>query len=274
MSQHEHFLSLDQLSESDSFILFYSSQLLMRDEEILWRYEQVIDHLNEDAEFIMLQRDSENSVIAVRLKRDISTLIAAELNTLRSVLVSADQETFLLAGRASQLVGWYQSHRFCGSCGSRTVHHENERTLVCPGCSHSFFPRISPCVIMLITKGNKMLLARSSRSNTNFYSCLAGFIEIGETPEETVRREVREEVALEIKNIRYIASQSWPFPSQLMLGYIAEYASGDIVPEPAEIAEANWYDIDSLPNRPSEKISVAGRLIRTFIEEVQSARES
>ena len=113
-----------------------------------------------------------------------------------------------------------------------------------------------------------MLLAQSSRFKSNFYSCLAGFIEIGETPEQTVHREVKEEVNLQVKNVRYISSQSWPFPSQLMLGFLAEYDSGEIFPEPSEIADARWFDIDSLPNVPSEKISVAGKLIGTFIDEV------
>jgi NAD+ diphosphatase len=115
-----------------------------------------------------------------------------------------------------------------------------------------------------------MLLAQSSRYKSNFYSCLAGFIEIGETPEQTVNREVKEEVNLYVKNVRYISSQSWPFPSQLMLGFLAEYDEGEIVPDLSEIADAQWFDIDSLPNVPSEKISVAGKLIRTFIDEVKN----
>jgi NAD+ diphosphatase len=115
-----------------------------------------------------------------------------------------------------------------------------------------------------------MLLAQSSRYKSNFYSCLAGFIEIGETPEQTVHREVEEEVNLYVKNVRYISSQSWPFPSQLMLGFLAEYDGGEIVPDLSEIADAQWFDIDSLPNVPSEKISVAGKLIRTFIDEVKN----
>lgn len=272
MSHKEHFLSLQQLSESDSFILFYSSQILVRDENILWSLEQISDHLHESADLILLQRDADTSVIAVSLEHDISDHLQAELNSLRSVLFFTDQEKFLLAGRASQLIDWYRNHRYCGTCGTPTIHHENERTLVCDSCSLHFFPRISPCAIMLVTKGDKMLLARSARYKADFYSCLAGFIEIGETPEETVHREVLEEVNLRVKNVRYISSQSWPFPSQLMLGFLAEYESGEIVPEPSEIADAKWFDIDSLPNVPSEKISVAGKLIRTFIEEIEKGR--
>mgnify|MGYP006074311509 CR=1 FL=1 len=272
MSHKEHFLSLQQLTDSDSFILFYSSQILLRGEEILWGLDQIRDHLNNSVDLILLQGDADTSVIAVSLQQDISAILQAELHSLRSVLFSADQQKFLLAGRASQLIDWYKSHRFCGSCGAQTVHHGSERALVCDNCSLHFFPRISPCVIMLVTKGDKMLLAQSSRNKSNYYSCLAGFIEIGETAEETVHREVEEEVGLQIKNLRYISSQSWPFPSQLMLGFLAEYAGGEIVPEPSEILDAKWFDIDSLPNVPSEKISVSGKLIRAFIDEVQKER--
>ena len=270
MSHKEHFLSLQQLSESDSFILFYSSQILVCDEDILWSFDQIKDHLDDSADLILLQRDADTSVIAVSLQQDISVALQAKLNSLRSLLFFSDQEKFLLGGRASQLVNWYKNHRFCGTCGTQTVHHGSERTLVCDSCSLHFFPRISPCVIMLVTKGDEMLLAQSSRFKSNFYSCLAGFIEIGETPEQTVHREVKEEVDLQVKNVRYISSQSWPFPSELMLGFLAEYDSGEIVPDPSEIADARWFDIDSLPNVPSEKISVAGKLIRTFIDEVKN----
>ena len=270
MSHTEHFLNRQQLSESDSFILFYLSQILVRDEGILWSLEQISDHLDDSADLILLQRDAETSVIAVSLQQNISVILQAEVKSLRSLLSDTDQEKFLLAGRASQLVDWYKSHKYCGTCGTETVHHGSERTLVCKSCSLHFFPRISPCVIMLVTKDDKMLLAQSSRYKSNFYSCLAGFIEIGETPEQTVHREVKEEVNLYVKNVRYISSQSWPFPSQLMLGFLAEYDGGEIVPDLSEIADARWFDIDSLPNVPSEKVSVAGKLIRTFIDEVKN----
>ena len=118
---------------------------------------------------------------------------------------------------------------------------------------------------MLVVQGDKILLARSARFKSGFYSCLAGFIEVGETPEQTVAREIREEVGIEVENIRYSKSQSWPFPSQLMLGFYADYKSGEIVPEEEEIAEAAWYQINQLPVVPSASISVAGQLIQDYV---------
>jgi NAD+ diphosphatase len=114
------------------------------------------------------------------------------------------------------------------------------------------------------------LLARSARFRSGFFSCLAGFIEVGESAEDTVLREVKEEVGILVNNIRYLKSQSWPFPSQLMLGFIADYQSGEIVPEPGEIEEAGWYDIDNLPNVPIPGISVAGELIEHYVAQARS----
>ena len=109
-------------------------------------------------------------------------------------------------------------------------------------------------------------MARSARFKTGFFSCLAGFIEVGETAEETVSREIKEEVGLKVENIRYIKSQSWPFPSQLMLGYHADYREGDITPDPTEIEEADWFDVNNLPATPSPSVSVAGELIQIYTD--------
>jgi len=119
----------------------------------------------------------------------------------------------------------------------------------------------------LVSRDSEILLARSSRFKSGFYSCLAGFIEAGETPEQCVAREVKEEVNLEVENIRYIKSQSWPFPSQLMLGFIADYKEGEILPDKSEIEEAAWYPIDDLPNVPKASITIAGELIDYYCDE-------
>lgn len=274
MSQRNPFLKIEQLSESDRFILFFEAQILVRNDEFLWRRQQLDDALLEAADLVFLEQKGESAIVAANVNEDVSASLQAVASPLRSLLFSSNQNEFSLAGRASQLVDWYNTHRFCGRCGKNTDQHEQERALICKECSLHYFPRINPCVIVLVVRGKQLLLARSSRFKSGFFSCLAGFIEIGETPEETVLREVKEEVNIDVEAIRYIKSQSWPFPSQLMLGYLADYKGGDIIPQASEIAEANWYDIDELPAIPSARVSVAGELIQYYIAQVRSGEIS
>lgn len=267
MSQRNHFLKIEQLRDSDVFILFHETQVLVRDDSLTWDHSQLDSQLFKDADLILLEETNGSAIIVVNFQQDLSGSLGAEKHNLRSLLFLERDIGFPLAGRASQLLDWYGSHRYCGNCGGATAHHLSERALVCEACNKHYFPRINPCVIVLVIKGSQMLLARSSRVNSGFYSCLAGFMEIGETPEETVIREVKEEVAIDVENVRYIKSQSWPFPSQLMLGFLADYKAGEIVPAPEEIAEAHWYDVDDVPQVPSADISVAGELIRYFVNQ-------
>jgi len=270
MPQRSYFLDVDQLLETDRFVLFFEKQVVVREEQFVWTRAQMEPLLNRAFDFLMVEEGDESSVVAVHLKQDISSTLGAEIRSLRSLLFTQGDYAFTVAGKASQVLDWYSSHRYCGSCGAATIHHESQRAVFCANCNQQYFPRINPCAIVLVVRDDQLLLARSARFKTGFFSCLAGFVEVGETPEETVQREVREEVGIEVGNIRYIKSQSWPFPSQLMLGYIADYKSGDIIPEPEEIAEAGWYSIDQLPSVPSPDISVAGELIQLFIAEVRS----
>ena len=184
---------------------------------------------------------------------------------LRRLFGILDEPFFSIAVRAKQIVAWDQTHQFCGRCATPTQQAEEERARVCPACGLTNFPRIAPAVIVAITRGNELLLARAQRFPEGFYSVLAGFVEAGETLEECVRREIREEVGVEVANIRYFGSQSWPFPHSLMIGFTAEYAGGEIRPDPSEIADAQWFQPDCLPLIP-EKISIARSLIDWFVE--------
>lgn len=185
---------------------------------------------------------------------------------LRDVLARADADLTALASRASQLLEWHHNHAFCGRCGRPTVRHPEEMARHCPNCGALFFPRINPCVIMLVHRGTDILLARNIRSGRpGFFSVLAGFVEVGETLENAVRREVREEVGIEIEDPRYQGSQPWPFPSQLMCGFFAAYRSGEISIQESELGEAHWYPYDRLPERHPPPYTIAGQLIRRFI---------
>lgn len=181
------------------------------------------------------------------------------------ILGRVDERLFALAGRASQLLDWERDHQFCGRCGSRMRVDTLERAMRCDPCRTINYPRIAPCVIVLITRGEEMLLARNANFPAPMYSTLAGFIEPGETAEETLVREVQEEVGVDISGIRYFQSQSWPFPNQLMLGFFAEYAGGDIVCDNTEIVDAQWYHPSNLPMIPPES-SISGQLIQHHIQ--------
>ena len=182
---------------------------------------------------------------------------------LRQLFGRVDDELFRLAGRASQIVVWERTNRYCGCCGTPTDDLIGERAKVCPACGHQSFPRISPAVIAAITRGGEILLARARRFPSDLFSVIAGFVEPGETLEECLRREVREEVGLAIENVRYFGSQPWPFPDSLMIAFTAEYAGGEIAIDGEEIVEAGWFTADNLPRIP-EKISIARRLIDWF----------
>ncbi|MDA8082761.1 MAG: NAD(+) diphosphatase [Nitrospiraceae bacterium] len=182
---------------------------------------------------------------------------------LRTLLGTLGEDLFTVAGRAFQVIDWDRTHQFCGRCGKNTEPKKDERARVCPSCDLVSYPDVTPAVIMAVTRGNELLLARSGRFTGSFFSVLAGFVEQGETFEECVKREVREEVGIEIDNLRYFGSQPWPFPHSLMVGFTAEYAGGEISIDHEEISEAGWFTAATLPEIP-RRGTIARRLIDWF----------
>ena len=183
------------------------------------------------------------------------------LEGLRALYGRLPDNLFSVAGRAAQILEWDRTHRFCGRCGAPTERLQDERARRCPKCELLAYPRLSPAVIMLVRKGDEILLARNAARGGTFWSVLAGFVEPGESLEEAVVREVREEVGVEIRDLRYFGSQPWPFPHQLMIGFTANYASGEIQVDPHELVEARWFPKDELPEQLPSRISIARRLI-------------
>lgn len=168
---------------------------------------------------------------------------------------------YQVAARARQLLIWDQQSRFCGACGHATAVDAKEPAKRCPACGLVSYPRLSPAIMVLIHRGDELLLARSPHFKPGVYSALAGFVEAGESAEQCLHREVKEEVGLEVCNLRWFASQSWPFPHSLMLAFHADYAAGEIVPQVGEIEDARWFRRDALPLLPNP-VSVAWHLIQ------------
>lgn len=206
----------------------------------------------------------ENTQLLVLYPHQKTALTVLEL---RAAFSELDDAGFSCLSRASQIGVWADHYRYCSRCGSSLHVDGNELFKQCPSCEpvRPIYPRISPCIIVLITRGDRCLLAHNARFPGRRFSTLAGFIEAGETAEETVAREVQEEVGLEVENIRYFSSQSWPFPNNLMLGFFADHKSGEIMPDGDEITEAGWFGVDDLPQELPPSFTIARQLIEGFL---------
>lgn len=181
---------------------------------------------------------------------------------MRSLFGRVGEAMLAIAGRAFQIADWARTHRFCGACGQPMSKAPGERVMKC-ACGHLAYPRIAPAMMTLVKRGDAILLARNVAVPAGGrMSALAGFLEAGESVEDAIHREVREEVGLEVEDLRYFASQSWPYPHSLMLAFTAEYAGGDIRVEPTEIAEARWFG----PGDPLPELSPHQSISRALID--------
>ena len=243
-------------SKTSEFLLFEEDDLKWSEMQIV--NEQFIGYLNNKPCFL--------SELTNESKLDEDLL----LTPLRNLLGRIPDSLFTICSRSLQLSEWTRNNRFCGSCGSKMNKHKTERAMSCECNNLLVYPRISPCIIVLVTKGEQLLLAHNKNFPGTFYSTLAGFIEAGESAESAIHREIYEEVKVNVKNIEYFGSQSWPFPSQLMLGFHAEYLDGDITPDGEEIDLADWFHYKDLPQVPTGNISISGRLIESYIEKLKS----
>lgn len=199
-------------------------------------------------------------LFAGELAQDSLLLPGWQLSSLKSLYSMLDEEMFALAGRALQFIHWDRTHQFCGHCGNPTFSKLNERCRECASCGECFYPKIAPVVMALIKKEGKILLARSSHFAGKSYSVIAGFVEPGETLEQSVAREVFEEVGIKVKNIQYFQSQPWPFSHSLIMAFTCDWLEGDIQIDPVEIEAADWFDLSNLPELPPE-LSLAYSLI-------------
>jgi NAD+ diphosphatase len=184
---------------------------------------------------------------------------------LRAAMMGFAAPLSALAGRAAQVMEWDRTHRYCGVCATPTELSQHERARRCPSCNHTAYPRLSPSMMALVWREGELLLARGPHFVNGMYSALAGFVEAGESLEECVRREVHEEVGVQVADLRYFGSQSWPFPHSLMVAYTARWTGGEIVAQPDEIEHAAWFGVECLPNIPP-RFSISGHLIRDTVK--------
>lgn len=197
------------------------------------------------------------------LGEEISAHDHFKLHSVRLCYEVLSEPFYRIAGLGRQLQYWRSTHVHCGHCGAPTVDKTDERAKLCTQCQFISYPQLYPCIIVLVTRGPELLLARSPHFQPGIYSTLAGFIEPGESAENAVYREVKEEVGISIKNIRYVLSQPWPFPNSLMLGFLAEYDSGEIGIDPIEIEDAQWFKLNHLPKLPTP-LSISRLLIERY----------
>ena len=231
-------------------------------------------YLNNDKDIPLIKRDElENSDFEFELYigtyKDKEVIVANKdvednFHTLFA-LYDIDHELYQIAARAALIRDWYKSHQYCGNCGKKNVIDQKDMMLICPECGQMHYPRIAPAIIVAINNNGKLLMAKHSYHKKMSYSLIAGFVEPGESIEEAVHREVKEETNIKIKNLKYIKSQSWPFPNSLMLGFTADYDSGEIKVDGDEILDAKWFKVEEIEIPPSD-ISISSWLIDNYIK--------
>lgn len=244
---------------------------------IFFEQQLAVDELNQIPHLEQQRADlsftplaSEDALCLVRRAHDVHDLPGdLHWRPFRDMISQWSMAEFEQAARAKQLLEWHLNHRFCSRCGQPVRQHRLELAMICARCHYRQYPRISPCVIALIRRDDRLLLARSINS-TGYYGLIAGFVEVGETLEQAVQRETQEEIGISVSNIRYVASQPWPFPSNLMLAFEADYAGGELRLQPDEIADAQFFSIDQLPPLPNRG-SIAYRLIERAVQSIRSS---
>jgi len=260
-----HFIITDNIAEDDYILHYNEKSLLLKingDEFQLPTKKDVSDIFDTTERTFLFSLNGVRCFLvwnSTRLTDD--RFVYKEINSFRTL---NPKEIAWICIVGFQLNNWYLENKFCGKCGTKTAEKQDERAIICPNCNTVVFPKISPAIIVAILCKDKILLAHNSNFEQKRYSLVAGYVDVGETLEETVMREVKEEVGLDVKNIRYYKSQPWAFSGSMMIGFTAEADDTQpIRPDNVEITEADWFSRENLPNHPP-KISIAGEMIDKF----------
>ena len=256
----------NQTINNDDFILHYRGNSILlktKDNELALPQKKDFPELSAETDWVFLFSLNEVPCFLIRgeLNVDESQFVYTDISFFRS---TTQREIGWVSLVGLHLRNWYLQNRFCGTCGIRTQHKPDERALICPACNTVVYPKISPAIIVAIRSNDKILLARNSNFTGGWYSLVAGYVDVGETLEETVRREVKEEVGLDVRNIRYYKSQPWELSGSMMIGFIAEADENQPVRvDGKEITAAEWFTRSNLPNHPLN-ISIASEMIEKF----------
>lgn len=261
-------INLSEITSDDAYLfLFQQNELLIQESNgviQIPKQSQLTDCISQssDLQSIGILHGHECFIATIT---DDNIPAGFSLSPVRSLYSHMDDTSFWFACRAFHLINWLKTNKFCGCCGNAMTISQQELAMECPCCGHLVYPRISPAIIVAVTRGNELLLARSKRFPPNRYSVIAGFVEPGETLEECVRRELQEEVGVAVHNINYFGSQPWPFPDSLMVAFTAECTEEEITIDNQEIVAAGWFSAHNLPDIP-DKPSVGRQLIDWFIK--------
>jgi NAD+ diphosphatase len=258
----------DKNTNKQLYIVFYNSKILVKftNGKPKYTFKKLPSTLLGAAhsnQYLGVLNDNNCSIIG--LVKDPEEIVDHEFVSIRALFGQLPEEQLMIVGRANQIINWATTHHFCGKCGEKTQNKNTELALQCTNCETIYYPTISPAIIVAVVKEGKILLGHSKRFKGKFYSVLAGFLEIGETFEQCVAREVAEESGIKVKNIKYFGSQPWPFPNSMMVGFTAEWAGGNIVLHDEELDDAGWFSPEDMPTIPST-FSIAGKLIEWFKE--------
>lgn len=249
--------------QDDFILIFTGNQMYFMKEQnslIFPRYSEVKDDINNV--IYLFSIDQQSYFLSMDYKGDMEQKLVAE-NI--SIFREYKPSYMAFAGiTGSQIYRWYCNNKFCGKCGKPTIHSLRERALLCDDCNHVIYPKISPAVIVAVYDGNRLLLSKNAHGDYKRYALIAGFVEIGETLEETVKREVMEEVGLKVKNIKYYKTQPWSFSDTLLVGYTAQLdGNNEITLDTNELSEAVWMEREEIPEDDIH-ISLTRELMEAF----------
>ena len=263
----------ESIKEDSKLIIFCDNKILYDQSQNTYTFEiKDLNPINHTGPFLCIASSESYCIYVLEVNKNEPILgLFMDPNSvnfvdLRQILGFLDQSSFLIASRASILSAWALNSKFCSLCGKAYSFNDAEGAFECSCNNAPNYPSISPCIITLIHDDDKILLGRSKFFPPNMYSTLAGFIEAGESAEEALIREVKEEVNVQVSDFKYFSSQSWPFPAQLMLGYFCKYIKGEIALNDMELEDARWFNIKDLPIIPPDT-SISGQLIRSYIED-------